>query len=148
MTTGQLLFWAGVALLMATIILAAIFVMKKPVYHPENAIYAGSTGQTQKLRNGYPTDRLTIRREQESIRPDTAILNDGTECLREERSDLILGTEILQSTAKLEEPQTEKLSVNTVPLAERTVLLPPTEETVPLDPGTLPLTPKGCEDSE
>lgn len=68
MTTGQLLFYAGIALLALTVILAVIFLIKKPVYHPENAVYTGSTGQTQKLRNGYPTDRLTIRREQESIK--------------------------------------------------------------------------------
>lgn len=148
MTTGQLLFYAGIALLALTVILAVIFLIKKPVYCPENAIYAGSTGQTQKLRNGYPTDRLTIRREQKAIRPDTAILNEGTERLNKERSDLIPSTEILQGAKQLGDQQTEKLSVSTVPLVERTVLLSPAEEPAPSAPGTLPLTPEENEAPE
>lgn len=52
MTTGQLLFYSGAALLAVTIILAVIFWKKKPEYHPENAVYEFAGMQkTQKLRS-------------------------------------------------------------------------------------------------
>ena len=77
MTKGQLIFFSGVALLVLTIILAIIFIIRKPKYIPGNAIYSEIDKSTQKLRNGYPTDRLTVRRESaRSINPDTAVLSD------------------------------------------------------------------------
>lgn len=64
MTTGQMLFYGGAVLLALTIVLAIIFVIVKPKYKPENGTYASEgPGITQKLLNGYPTDRMTIRRE-------------------------------------------------------------------------------------
>ena len=65
MTTGQLLFYGGAALLGLTVLLAIIFLIKKPKYVPESAAYAGADpGMTNSLRNGYPTDRMTVRRDQ------------------------------------------------------------------------------------
>lgn len=64
MTTGQIMFYGGAALLALTIVLAIIFIIVKPKYKPEDGAYAsGDSGITQKLLNGYPTDRMTIRRE-------------------------------------------------------------------------------------
>ena len=40
MTTGQLLFWSGAALLALTGLLAIIFAIKKPKYTPEEAVTA------------------------------------------------------------------------------------------------------------
>lgn len=60
MTTGQIIFYSGVALLVLTIILTIVFIIMKPKYVPENAVYAGAdTGRTQRLRNGYPTEAVT-----------------------------------------------------------------------------------------
>ena len=58
MTTGQLVFYSGVGLLALTVLLGVFFLVKKPKYIPEQAVYEpGAPQQTQKLRNGYPTDR-------------------------------------------------------------------------------------------
>lgn len=63
MTTGQLVFYGGFALLGLTVIVAIIFLIKKPMYRPESSIYEETAaGRTQPLRNGYPTERETIRR--------------------------------------------------------------------------------------
>ena len=64
MTTGQLLFYGGVALLGLTVVLAIVFLIAKPKYKPEvEANQGGDAGRTQPLLNGYPTDRMTVRRE-------------------------------------------------------------------------------------
>jgi len=130
MTTGQLVFCSGLILLGLTIITTIIFIVKKPQYHPENAAYSGADGKsTQKLRNGYPTDRLTIRRERPvsftEVKPafkETTPLESesGTESLPVEHISgtvqlaLRSGTEILpqeqvDETAQLT-PGTERLS--------------------------------------
>ena len=49
MSTGQIVFYAGIGLLVVTIILAVIFMVKKPVYHPENAAVAGGENRTMAL---------------------------------------------------------------------------------------------------
>ena len=64
MTPGELLFYGGAALLGLTVILAIVFLIAKPKYKPELGTYdGGDPGRTQRLLNGYPTDRITIRRE-------------------------------------------------------------------------------------
>ena len=63
MTTGQTLFFSGIALLMISIGLTILFVVKKPRYHPENEAFVMESSGTQKRVNGYPTDPLTIRRD-------------------------------------------------------------------------------------
>lgn len=110
MTTGQFLFYAGAALLAVTAILAVVFLIKKPVYRPENTVYADS-GRTQKLHSGYPTDRLTIR----AVPADPAPA-DGTATLSD--------TVSLNSTAALPD--------GAAPL-DSTAVLP--DGTVPLDDG-------------
>lgn len=63
MTAGQVLFYSGIGLLALTIILTVVFIIKKPKYIPESTAYSGlSSGRTQRLLNGYPTDPVTIRR--------------------------------------------------------------------------------------
>lgn len=63
MTTGHLVFYGGLALLGLTILAAIIFLVKKPIYHPEDPIYETTgAGSTQHLRNGFPTEKETIRR--------------------------------------------------------------------------------------
>lgn len=122
MTTGQLVFFSGVALLVLTIILAIIFIIRKPKYIPGNVIYGESDRNTQKLYNGYPTDRLTIRRESaRSINLDTAVLSGGTSKLAAEQTEKLMGTEVLPGQG------TEKLQEGTVPGG--TAKLQQTEET-------------------
>ena len=57
MTRGEIVFYAGVALLAVTVILSIIFIIKKPRFIPE--AYHGGPDETVRLRNAYPTDRLT-----------------------------------------------------------------------------------------
>ncbi|MCX4372202.1 MAG: hypothetical protein OSJ58_10310 [Dysosmobacter sp.] len=76
MTTGQLLFYGGAALLGLTIVLAIVFLFVKPKYKPEVEDYrAGEPGKTQSLLNGYPTDRMTVRRE--SAKPTEPVTSKG-----------------------------------------------------------------------
>ena len=78
MTTGQLLFYGGVALLGLTVVLAIVFLIAKPKYKLEvEAHQGGDTGRTQPLLNGYPTDRMTVRRE--SKMAEAAKPNSGQE---------------------------------------------------------------------
>ena len=62
MTTGELIFYAGVVLLVTTIITAIIFVVKKPQYNPDKEIYRLHESGTEPLLNSYPTEPLTIRK--------------------------------------------------------------------------------------
>ena len=124
MTKGQLIFFSGVALLVLTIILAIIFIIRKPKYIPGNAIYSEIDKSTQKLRNGYPTDRLTVRRESaRSINPDTAVLSGETSKLAAEQTEKLMGTAVLPGS------ETEKLQEGTAPLLGGTAKLQQTEET-------------------
>lgn len=118
MTTGQMVFYAGIGLLGLTIILAIIFLIKKPKYIPSKATYDVPKG-TQKLRNGYPTDRLTIRRE-EPVKPVSETVK------------------LPKKTVKLSDNETVRLEQETVPLSEETMPLQ-SEATVSLQNGTIPL---------
>lgn len=94
MTTGQLLFYGGAALLALTVVLAIIFIIVKSKYKPESGIYdIGSPDITQKLLNGYPTDRMTIRRE--PSRPSDPALEE-TELLFDDRTELMSDTEQIE----------------------------------------------------
>lgn len=63
MTMGELIFACGLGLLGLTAFLAVLFLVKKPRYIPEEAVYAEQvSSETKRLRNGYPTDPLTVRR--------------------------------------------------------------------------------------
>ena len=145
MTTGQMMFYGGVALLAVTIILAVIFMVKKPVYHPENAAAMPNDNRTRPLRNGYPTDPLTVRRDApakaaEGTTPlagDTVPLNVGTAPLAEGTTPLAGETAPLaEGTAPLAS-ETTPLAEGTTPLAEGTT--PLAGETAPLAEGTTPL---------
>ena len=105
MTIGHLLFYGGAALLGLTVLLAIIFIIKKPKYTPESAAYAGADpGRTQSLRNGYPTDRMTVRREPvQQAATERIEQSQETELL----TDLQPGTERLQETEVLDPQQTE-----------------------------------------
>lgn len=136
MTTGQVIFYSGVGLFVFTIVLGIVFWLKKPQYIPENASYTGGADKgTRKLRSGYPTDRLTIRRGPEQpIVAKTAVLQEDTAQLEKGRSDIRPYTAVLSETGTSLEPQTEKMSVGTVPLSEGTVPLMDDESTVQLSP--------------
>ena len=152
MTTGHLLFYSGIALFAFTVILAVIFALKKPKYDPTSTASTGGDGGTQKLRSGYPTDRLTIRREPvipgtvlldqspaASIRPATERLAQETEVLPAtepltQQTELLPDTEPLPATEPLPQ-QTEPLPQQTEPLPQQTEVLPDTEPS-----GTTPLT--------
>ncbi len=63
MTMGMILFGAGAACLVLTIILIVVFCLKPPKYRPENeAVAMAGGGQTQPLRAGYQTNRLAMSR--------------------------------------------------------------------------------------
>lgn len=63
MTTGEIIFYSGLGLMVITAVLAIIFWFVKPQYKPENTAYEGGSPGTQRLRSGYPTDRLTVRQD-------------------------------------------------------------------------------------
>ena len=104
MTTGQLLFYGGAALLGLTVLLAIIFIIKKPKYTPESAAYAGAdSGRTQSLRNGYPTDRMTIRRESiQTVATEKIEQSQETELLSETLTEMLPDTERSQETEVIE----------------------------------------------
>ena len=115
MTTGELVFYSGVGLLIVTLLLAVVFLIKRPRYVPEQLSHLpGGTGDTQKLRSGYPTDPLTHRRE-----------TGGAES---------------KAPSAPSEPPAPSAAPGTVPLEQGTV--PLEQETVPLEPGTVPLEPR------
>lgn len=127
MTTGQITFYSGVILLALTIVLTILFIIKKPKYIPGNTIYGEMDRSTKKLRNGYPTDRLTIRRDPaHSINPNTAVLSEGTARLAAEQTERLMGTAVLPGQ------ETEKLPVRTMPLPGETAKLQQAEETTQL----------------
>lgn len=75
MTTGQMVFYSGVGLLVLTILLGIFFMIKKPQYIPEQAGYVPvGPNQTQKLRNGYPTDPVTKGKHIPSVQQGTELL--------------------------------------------------------------------------
>lgn len=133
-TTGQLVFYSGVGLLVFTIVLGIAFWLKKPQYIPGNAAYdQGANRNTRKLRSGYPTDHLTVRREPEQpIMSGTAVLQESTAQLETEQGNTLPDTAVLPNTEFPQAQQTEKLGVGTVPLADETIPLVHDEDTVPL----------------
>lgn len=129
MSTGQLLFYTGIGLFGLTIILAIVFLIKKPKYNRENT--AIGNGQTVPLRNGYPTEPMTIqygakdkksmkaeRPTTEAIKPttDTVVLGQQTVPLEAETECLLNETEMLvQKTGTLLQG-TQLLDDKTTPL--------------------------------
>ena len=114
-TTGQLFFFAGVGLLAVTAVLAIIFAVRKPKYRPE----AAGDGVTAPLRNGYPTDPLTVRRETAGKGPAPAAgtlpLAEETVPLAEETIPLADATVPLSGVTEAL-PETERLGNETEPL--------------------------------
>ncbi len=139
MSTGQLVFYGGAALLAVTILLAVVFLIRKPVYTPEKAVYDGAAqNRTQPFRSGYPTDPLTVRRDTpEKKAEETLPLAEETVPLTQETPPLRDETVPLAAEAVLPVQETVPLTEETVPLTEETV--PLTEETVPLSADTAPL---------
>ncbi len=126
MTTGQLIFYSGVALLGLTVILAIIFIIKKPKYIPESAVYDSmASGKTQRLRNGYPTDHLTVRRKSvKQPSPETAVLSEKKEPIMDITEKLFVTTAKLPDTTALDTQETEKLTEQLHhPSEDATVLL-------------------------
>ena len=99
-----MVYYSGFGLLAFTILLLIIFIVRKPTYKPENADYIESGSGTQKLRNGYSTDRMTKRVGQKSVSESTELLND-TQLLSED----------LNKTADMTQPLIED---ETEPLTE------------------------------
>lgn len=94
MTTGQMVFYSGVGLFVLTIIVALVFLIKRPKYIPEKAVYgAAASNVTQRLRNGYPTEQVTIRRETVSSPADRE--TQATELIGDEETELLSQTEKL-----------------------------------------------------
>lgn len=92
MTTGQMVFYSGVGLFILTIIVALVFLIRRPKYIPEKAVYgAAVSNATQRLRNGYPTEQVTIRRETVPADRET----QATELIGDEETELLSQTEKL-----------------------------------------------------
>ena len=115
MTTGQLIFYCGVGLLILTVLAAIAFAVKKPKYMPEYSVYGSAeTVHTQPFRNGYPTEKETIRRDQPQDRFDGSLRLTESEEL-ERKTAAIFQTDAAGKTGagcQLEE----------------TEILPPTEQ--------------------
>ncbi len=125
MSTGQLVFYSGVGLLGLTVVVLVIFLLKKPRYMPEGGIVGAPDGRkTQKLRSGYPTDALTIRRggSRQPPAPQTDISPAGTVLLPEEADTSPQEIPPQQSTLLLSE-ETVPLSGGTVKLSDGTEVL-------------------------
>ena len=132
------MFYAGVALLAVTAVVGVVFLIRRPVYRPEDAAAILDDGRTQPLHNAYPTDPLTVRQTAHGQMVNTGktvILEEeteGTALLQEEAAE---ETEILPQPGEATVPLTaEQPGEATVPLAEATVPLAG-EATVPLDGG-------------
>ena len=140
MTTGTFMFFSGVGLLFVTIILGVVFWVKKPQYRPENAVdVRNGDGNTLKLRSGYPTDPLTVRRETaKPVASETAVLHEEMEQLSAVYTEPLPGTEVLPGTERLTDQQTETLAAGTERLLDETVSFRQAESTVSLQ-ATRPL---------
>lgn len=115
MTQGQMMFLSGAVLLLLTIVLAIIFIIKKPRYSPEQ--FEGTdSGATSRFRNGYPTDRLTKRYPSESEMPVQPLV------LKEEPKDI----QRLRESPKLAE-EAEGFRESTEPEEETARLQTPSE---------------------
>lgn len=110
MTTGQLLFYGGAALLGLTVLLAIIFLIVKPKYTPESAAYAGpDPGRTGSLRSGYPTDRMTgsVATGQPAV-TDVIGQSQETELLTGTLTELLPDPERSQKTEVMGPQQTQE----------------------------------------
>ena len=127
MTTGELVFFSGVGLLLFTLVLAVIFAIKRPRYMPEELSHEQNPpGNTQKLRSGFPTEAVTRERAGKTEK----IIEQGTIPLQQDTIPL------QQDTIPLQQ-DTVPLEQDTVPLEQGTV--PLEQGTVPLEQGTVPL---------
>lgn len=115
MTSGQLVFGCGVVLLGLTVLTAIVFVLKKPKYIPGNSIYESAEAvHMQPFRNGYPTEKETIRRDLPSFYPgDPAELAEAEGA--ERKTAAIFRTAVVGKAAE-------------VCQLEETEILPTTEE--------------------
>lgn len=131
MTTGELVFYSGVGLLIFTLLLAVVFLIKRPKYVPEQLGHLpDGTGSTQKLRSGYPTDPLTHRRETGGKAAVSVSAPQAAPAPKPAAVSAAPGTVPLEQSAAAPQP-------GTVPLEQGTALLE--DGTVPLEPGTVPL---------
>lgn len=97
MSTGQFIFYSGFALLGLTIIVAVVFLLKKPEYIPENAVCeSAEAGRTQRLQNSYPPEREMIHRESSAELMETELLPQETALIFQSEE-----TEILPPTEKI-----------------------------------------------
>lgn len=124
-TMGQLVFYSGVGLLILTIILVCFFWAKKPQYIPGTAAYDGmGDSKTRKIRSGYPTERLSVRKEEKRVvTPETVVIQGETERLNDERPKLTCDTEALPDAGGKKNQETERLLCGTRHLATGTELL-------------------------
>ena len=105
LTRGEIVFYAGVALLVVTVLLGIIFLIKKPRYIP--SAYQGGPEEEARLRNAYPTVRLTKRyphsQEMSRLQPTELVTDTGqipdTELIQE--TDSIPPTEVIQDPDRL-----------------------------------------------
>lgn len=120
MTTGELVFYSGVGLLAFTLLLAVVFLIKRPKYVPENlSNIQDGRGSTQKLRSGYPTETMTHERAGGG--------SGGAASSGAAREQQAASTPAAQGTVPLEQGATP-LEQGTAPLEQGTT---PLEQDIP-----------------
>lgn len=130
MTTGEMVFYIGAGLLGLTVVLAIIFLIKRPRYVPEHVSHMpDKAGATQPLRSAYPTDSMPGQPETEALAPETPAsggqvtvpLVQGTVLLEQET--LPLGQETLPLREEESGPAEQSTGQWTVPLQGETLPL-------------------------
>lgn len=123
MTTGEMVFYIGAGLLGLTVVLAIIFLIKRPRYVPEHVSHMpDKAGATQPLRSAYPTDSMPGQPETEALAPETPASGGQVTV------PLVQGTVLLeQETLPLREeesgPAEQSTGQRTVPLQGETLPL-------------------------
>ena len=80
MSTGQIVFYAGIGLLCITLILLVVFLIKKPQYHPENVIYSEAEDKSKPhFRSHYISERMPARGSEPYGVKGTEIIEHGNQ---------------------------------------------------------------------
>lgn len=120
MTTGQIMFYGGIGLVALAFLLLIVFMIRKPKYVPENAVYDTSVNKTVRDQHvGQYTSAVTVQSVENVSNADRPVSQE-TAVLLESSEETVPLMEVLEETPE------------TVPLAQETEVLEETFETVPL----------------
>ena len=131
MTTGQIMFYGGIGLVALALLLLIVFMIKKPKYVPENAVYDASANKPVRDQHaGQHTSAAAVQGFENGSNVSAASQPAAQE------------TTVLPANSEETVPLTEvpEETPETVPLAQETEILEGASETVPLAPETEVLT--------